>query len=262
VQGCIAQGKDLSQSGAIYNNYGFHGAGIATAADSLAAIKEVIFDTAEVTKGQLLAALEADFEGYGALRNRLLKCPKMGSGNQDVDGLAYRLMETFAQCLKGHTNNMGGIFRPGTGSAHEYHFSAIQVGATADGRKAYAPYGCSFSPSLEAKPTGPLSCIRSFTGFDLTKVINGGPLTLELHHNVFRNEEGIQKTAQLVKAFIHLGGHQLQLNCINRDTLMDALAHPEEHKNLIVRVWGWSGYFCELDPHFQQHILKRTEFTI
>jgi formate C-acetyltransferase len=94
----------------------------------------------------------------------------------------------------------------------------------------------------------------------MTEVINGGPLTMEVHDSTFRNEEGIRKVAQLVKTFILLGGHQLQLNSVNRDRLLDAQAHPENYKNLIVRVWGWSGYFTELDKMYQDHIIRRTEF--
>ena len=83
---------------------------------------------------------------------------------------------------------------------------------------------------------------------------------MEIHDTVFRNEDGIKKVAALVKAFIDLGGHQLQLNSINRDVLLDAQKHPENHKNLIVRVWGWSGYFVDLDIGYQNHIISRTEF--
>lgn len=257
---CYATGKDIQTGGATYHNYGCHGAGLSTAADALAAVREVIYEKKECTKEELLAALAADFEGYGELRNRLLSCPRMGNADPRADELGYALMERFSSCLNGRPNNMGGVFRAGTGSAHEYHFSARKVGATPDGRHAFAPYGSSFSPSLETRLSGPLSCVRSFTGFDLTKLPNGGPLTLEIHDTVFRNRDGITKVAALVKAFIHLGGHQLQLNCINRDVLLDAMEHPEEHKNLIVRVWGWSGYFNELDRPFKEHIIKRTEF--
>jgi formate C-acetyltransferase len=94
----------------------------------------------------------------------------------------------------------------------------------------------------------------------MTNIINGGPLTLELHDTVLRNDEGIKKTAQLVKTFIQLGGHQLQLNSINRDRLLDAQKHPENYPNLIVRVWGWSGYFNELDLPYQEHVIRRTEY--
>ena len=85
---------------------------------------------------------------------------------------------------------------------------------------------------------------------------------MELHDSVFRDEEGIEKIAQLVMAFIRLGGHQLQLNSVNRDVLLDAREHPEAHRDLIVRVWGWSGYFVELDKQYQEHIIRRTEFQV
>lgn len=262
VRGCLESGKDVSQGGAIYNNYGFHGAGIATAADSLAAIKEVIYEKQEYTKEELLEALHCNFEGYNELRNRLLSCPKMGNNIPAVDDIASKLMSAYSNYLKGKKNAVGGIFRAGTGSAMEYILSAEKVPATADGRKASTPYGCSFSPSLECRLTGPLSCIKSFTKHDMTEIINGGPLTLEIHSSTFRNDEGIKKVAQLVRAFIELGGHQLQLNAINRDTLLDALENPDQYKNLIVRVWGWSGYFTELDRKYQEHIIKRTEFAV
>jgi formate C-acetyltransferase len=93
-------------------------------------------------------------------------------------------------------------------------------------------------------------------------VINGGPLTIEIHDSAFRQADGITKVAQLVKYFIDCGGHQLQLNAINREQLRDAQAHPEAHRNLIVRVWGWSGYFVELDKPYQDHIIQRVEMAV
>lgn len=262
IRGCLESGRDVSEGGAIYNNFGFHGAGISTAADSLAAIKEVIYEKQEYTKEALLEALACNFEGYNELRNRLLLCPKMGNNNSDVDDIASELMSMFANYLKGKKNKFGGIIRPGTGSALEYIRAAGMVPATADGRRAGEPYGSSFSPSLECKLNGPFSCIKSFTKHDMTEIINGGPLTLEIHSSTFRGDEGVKKVAQLVKAFIEMGGHQLQLNAVNRETLLDALEHPEQHKNLIVRVWGWSGHFTELERKYQEHIIKRTEFVM
>lgn len=170
--------------------------------------------------------------------------------------LAY----TFADALKGKTTPFGGVWRAGTGSAMEYVNAAAVVGATADGRKAGEYYACSFSPSLTARLSGPLSAVQSFTSFDLAPVCNGGPFTIEIHDAVFRNAEGEKKTAALVKAFIDRGGHQIQINAINRDKLLDAQAHPENYPNLIVRVWGWSGYFAELDKKYQDHVIKRAEF--
>ncbi len=92
--------------------------------------------------------------------------------------------------------------------------------------------------------------------------MNGGPLTLELHDTVFRNPESIRKVSLLVKSYMDMGGHQLQLNAVNREQLLEAKKRPELYKNLIVRVWGWSGYFVELEEQYQDHIIQRVELNI
>ncbi len=262
VDGCLESGLDIWQHSPKYNNYGCHGAGLSNAADALAAIRCLVYEEGSLDKETLLDALNADFEGYTVLRNRLLDCPKMGQDHDAVDLICNRLMEVFSDTLNGAPNGHGGIWRAGTGSAMEYILSARECPATADGRRAYTPYGCSFSPSITARADGPLSLIRSFTKFDMRRIINGGPLTLELHDSVFRNAEGERKVSALVRYFLSRGGHQLQLNAVNRDVLLDAQKHPESYPNLIVRVWGWSGYFCELDPEYQNHIISRTEFSV
>ena len=260
VDDCIERGLDVSMGGAIYNNYGAHGVGVSTAADSIAAVKAAVFDDKKCSGKELLEALAADFEGHSELRNYLLSCAKMGNNDDSVDCYADVLLDIFSDVFSQYKNIHGGVLRAGTGSAMEYILSAAKVGATPDGRRAKTAFGSSFSPSPIARLRGPLSCIRSFTKHDLTNVINGGPLTMEIHDNTFRNADGVKKVAALVKAFIDLGGHQMQLNSINRDVLLDAQKHPENHKNLIVRVWGWSGYFKELDTNYQNHIISRTEF--
>lgn len=263
TEGCLENGLDISEGGTKYYCLGCHGAGISTAADSLAAVKKLVYDEGSCDKDTLLNALDQNFSGYTSLRNQLLACPKMGNDDDYVDSIAVVLLQAFSNAMAGKpTGFYNGFWRPGTGSAMEYIWSARNVPATPDGRYAAEPFGCSYSPSLHARVNGPLSVIRSFTKFDLSKVINGGPLTLEIHDNVFRNKEGEEKIAQLVKLFVLSGGHQLQLNAINRERLLDAQAHPEKYPNLVVRVWGWSGYFCELDLEFQNHIIQRTEFTV
>ena len=262
IDGCLEKGRDVSRGGARYYNKGAHGTGLSNAIDALVAVKKVIFDDKTVTPDELLDALNADFEGYEDVRKILLDCPKMGNNDEYVDDVAKELIDYYATAFNGRDNGQGGIWRAGSGSAQGYATHASETPATADGRKAGDYYACSFSPAITTKLNGPLSVIQSFTKFDLKKICNGGPLTMELHDTVFRNEEGEKKVAQLVKAFVALGGHQLQLNAINRDRLLDAKAHPEDHKNLIVRVWGWSGYFCELDTAYQDHIIRRTEFTV
>ncbi len=261
VDGCIEKGLDMSEGGAKYHNYGSLISGIATAADSLAAIKKTVFEDKTINANELLLALNADFEGYTDIRTKLLSCSKMGNNDDYVDSIAAELITAYSDAFHGKDNGHGGVWRIGTGSAQGYFMQSKETGATADGRHAHDYYECSFSPSMTAKTFGPLSIIQSFTKYDLRKVCHGGPLTMELHDSVFRNEEGEKKVAKLVKAFINLGGHQLQLNAINRDKLIDAKEHPEAHRELIVRVWGWSGYFCELDPAYQDHIIKRAEYS-
>ena len=179
-----------------------------------------------------------------------------------ADLLGCFLMERYSAYLNGKPNRCGGVYRAGTGSAMDYISKGAKVGATADGRRAKAPFASSYSPSPEARLKGPLSNILSFTKFDLRKICNGGPFTIEIHDTVFRNDEGERKVAQLVKTYIDRGGHQIQINAINRDRLLDAQAHPENYPNLIVRVWGWSGYFTELDTVYQNHVIDRMEFTV
>lgn len=262
VDGCMEAGKDLTEDVAKYNNYGSHGTGIADAADALAAIKILIYDSKLLSKETLLTALEQNFEGYTKLRNQLLNAPKVGNDNDVADTIACELLETFSSTLNHKPNGRGGIWRAGTGSAMHYIWCGEECPATANGRLAGEPFSSSFSPAITTRLQGPLSTIRSFTKYDMKRIINGGPLTMELHDSVFRTKDGAQKVAALVRYFIELGGHQLQLNAINREVLLDAEAHPENYPNLIVRVWGWSGYFCELDPDYRKHIIARTEFTV
>ena len=261
VRGSLEKGRDMTRMVAKYTNFGCHGAGLSTATDALMAVKTVIYDEKSVSKEELLAALNADFANCEALRRKLDACPKAGNGNEESTRVLCRLLKKFSSELNGRSNGSGnGIWRAGTGSAHEYIYSAQKCPATADGRHAYSPYGCSYSPALGARLEGPLSVIRAFTTPDLTEIINGGPLTLELHDAVFRNEMGEEKVAELVHLFVQLGGHQLQLNAVCREKLLDAQAHPENYPHLVVRVWGWSGYFCELEKKFQDHVIARTEF--
>lgn len=258
--GAIESLTDILYGGTKYRCYGAHGTGIANGADALAAVKLNVFDNKNIGKEELIAALEADFEGYEELRNLLKNSPKMGNNDDYVDDIACTIMGYFSKNLNNRPNGHGGIWRAGTGSAMNYLWKGSACPATADGRKAGQPYSSSFSPSLDVKTAGVLSVIQSFTKYDMTEIINGGPLTIEIHDSTLRNDEGIKKVAMLVKNFILLGGHQLQLNSVNRDRLLDAQKHPEDHPNLIVRVWGWSGYFNELDVDYQNHIIRRTEY--
>ncbi len=259
---CLEDGKDVTL-GAKYNNFGFHGTGIACATDSLASIDINVFKTKTVDAAELVAATKANFEGYENLKTQLrYGTPKMGNDNDDVDKYSVMLLDAFADSLKGRVNGRGGIYRGGTGSAMFYLWHAAEIDATPDGRGKNEPFGTNYSPNLFSKVDGPMSVIKSFTKQHLGRTCNGGPLTMEFHQGLFATDEGIEKTASLVEAFIQLGGHQMQLNAVNRDVMLDAQKHPENYKNLIVRIWGWSAYFCELDKEYQDHVIARHEYAL
>ena len=260
-EGCLENEKDISL-GCKYNNWGLHGTGVAPAADMLAAVDQEVF-RGSLPAEELLEALRQDFVGFDALHDKLkYHCPKVGNDEDAADILMSWLLDTFADAVSGLKNERGGIIRPGTGSAMFYIFHANELGATADGREAGVPLPANYSPSLNIRLNGPVSLIKSFTKPNLKRTINGGPLTIEFSNSVFTQEESITKVAQLVQLFVLRGGHQLQLNTVNRERMLDAQVHPENHRNLIVRVWGWSGYFVELDKCYQDHIIRRAELSV
>jgi pyruvate-formate lyase len=266
---CLESGKDLSK-GLKYNSFGIHGACSASAADALAAAHKFVFRDGTVDRGEMLNALIADFASDEPLRHKLAdEGPKVGNNDPEADGMLTLLLDMLADACEGiKDNGRGSIVRPGTGSAMYYVWLATghdgmrepAVGATADGRKAGSYFSANLAPSSAAAIRGPLSVLQSFGKIDYRRICNGGPITLELSDSVFRGDDSVRKVAMLVRTFAQLGCQQLQLNTVNAATLRDAKQHPERHKNLIVRVWGWSGYFCELDEPYQDHIIARHVF--
>ena len=258
---CIENARDISK-GAKYNNFGVHGTGIAVAVDSLASVRHLVFEKRLVTLSELVKLLDTDFAGRPDVLAAAKDAPKMGNADPKADEIAKRLLDFWGHAFDGKKNGRGGIFRPGTGSAMYYIWHAREVKASADGRLSGQPLSANYAPSLDVPVKGPVSVVRSFTEPDLVPVCNGGPLTIEIHDSAFAMPDGVEKVAHLVKFFIKRGGHQLQINTINRETLMDAQAHPERHRHLIVRVWGWSGYFIELEKTYQDQIIKRVELGV
>lgn len=249
--------------GGKYNNFGLHGTGIAVAADSMAAIAKYVYEEKKISAREMIEAVESDFEKHSEILPILrYEAPKMGMDDDLPDLLAREMMERFADALEGKTNCRGGRFRAGTGSAMFYLWHADEIGASPDGRRAKEPFGTNYSPSLFARTKGPISVIKSFTKQNFARSINGGPLTLEFAASMFADDSCIKKIAMFVKAYIEMGGHQLQLNAVNTQKLLDAKAHPERHRQLVVRIWGWSAYFVELDEEYQNHVLRRQQYSI
>lgn len=171
--------------GGKYNNFGIHGTGIATAADSLAVIRKYIYDEKRFTKEKLIEAADSDFSRHSELLPILrYEAPKLGNNEDPPDSMAVMLLHTFAESLKGRVNCRGGVYRAGTGSAMYYLWHANEIGASPDGRRKGEPFGTNFSPSLFARINGPLSVISSFTKPDFREAINGGPLTMEFSASI------------------------------------------------------------------------------
>ena len=259
MRDCADNGRDIS-AGAKYNNIGFHGTGLSCAADQIAAVDSMIFRTGRITKERLLHGMETDFADDTELRYLLRnEADKMGRDDA-ANEIGNKLLHVFADAFEGLKNERGGIVRAGTGSAMYYVWHSRDLGATADGRAAGEYLPCNFSPSLFLTNSGPLSVLLGFSLDALKRTSNGGPMTLELHDSVFREESSIRKVAELVRAYILSGGHQLQLNAVNAEKLRAAQLDPEKHQDLIVRVWGWSGHFVELDRCYQDQVLSRVEY--
>ena len=256
--GCIEKARDICK-GAKYNNFGIHGTGIAVAVDSLASVRELVFEKKLVSLVELVDLLDSDFAGRPDILAAAKAAPKMGNADPCVDGIAERVIGFWGHVFDGKRNGRGGVFRPGTGSAMYYIWHTRDVPASADGRLKGEPLSANWAPALDAPVKGPVSVVRSFTAPDLGLVCNGGPLTIEIHDSAFAMPDGVEKVAHLVKFFVERGGHQMQINTINRETLLDAQKHPARHRHLIVRVWGWSGYFIELDKPYQDQIIRRVE---
>ena len=259
MRDCADEGRDITVC-AKYNNFGIHGAGLSCAADQLAAVDSMIFRTGRITKERLLKGMESNFENDSELKWLLRnEADKMGR-DDSANEIGNRLLSAFADAVEGIKNERGGIVRAGTGSAMYYVWHASDLPATADGRCAGEFLPCNFSPSLFLTKSGPLSVLLGFSLDNLKRACNGGPMTLELHDSVFSDESSVRKVAELVRAYVLAGGHQLQLNAVNAEKLRAAQLEPEKHQDLIVRVWGWSGHFVEIDKCYQDQVLSRVEY--
>ena len=246
-----------------YNNFGIHGTGIATATDSLYAIKKYIYDKKEITKKDYVDAVKYNFNNNNVLLHKLrYETEKLGNNNEEVDNLCVTLLDYFSNALKNKKNCLGGIYRAGTGTAMYYLWHVNELDASPDGRLKGEPLGANFSISLFANVKGPISVISSMTKPHFLNLINGGPLTLEFYKSMFNDQESVKKVGNIVRFFIQRGGHQLQLNAVDINQLKDAQINPEKHKHLVVRIWGWSAYFVELDKEFQDHVIARQVYNL
>jgi len=256
---CIAKGMDYNEGGARYNTSYIQGVGIGTVTDSLAAIRDHAFGDGGTGMVNLLAALDSDFEGTEPLRQRLInRSPKWGNDDDDADRIMGRVFEAFVEAIDGRPNVRGGTYGvnmlPTT--CHVY-FGSV-TGATADGRRARTPLSEGISPVQGADRLGPTAVLRSAAKMDQARTC-GTLLNMKVSPGLIEGDEGIAKLANLVRTYFRLGGHHIQFNVVNAKTLREAQGRPDAYRDLIVRVAGYSDYFCDLSRELQDEIIARTE---
>ncbi|NBJ92678.1 pyruvate formate lyase family protein [Parablautia muri] len=268
--GTVSACKDVTQC-ARYRNRGIHGAGSANAADALYLIRNMIRQGKQEELLRLKEAVDKNYEGFEAERDYLRnEFPKVGNGDEQVDEGLYDIFNWFADACEHYSDRRCRI-RPGTGSAQFYIWLTNRtndwiiepvVGATIDGRRAGEALPSSLAPAQGVKINGLLSVLQSFSVIDYSRIMNGGPITVEFSPSALSTQEGLGKLADILRCFVKMGNQQLQLNVLDYRVLCDAMKHPERHSNLIVRVWGWSGYFCELAPEFQRQVVNRHRYEL
>ena len=259
IDDCIAKGKDYHDGGARYNTSYIQGVGLGTMADALTAIQYHVFDQRTFTMGDLLQALRDDFRGHEAMRLQLLnRMPRYGNDDDRADANMVRTFEAYYQAIDGRPNTRGGRYcinlLPTT--VHVY-FGSV-TGATPDGRRAGTPLSEGISPVQGADRRGPTAVIRSVAKMDHVRT-GGTLLNQKLTPQLLRTDEDLRNLVHLIRTYFALGGHHIQFNVVSADTLRAAQANPEAYRDLIVRVAGYSDYFCDLSRALQDEIIARTE---
>jgi pyruvate formate-lyase/glycerol dehydratase family glycyl radical enzyme len=258
---CLKQGIDLTSGGAVYNFTGPQGVGLATVADSLAAIDQVVFTEKKASLEEFSKALAKNFAGFEPLRQILINSvPKYGVDNDFADAYARKVGEIFCKEVEKYRNPRNGWYQPGLYSVTMHVTFGMLTGALPNGRKASKPLSCGVTPEPGTAKFGPTALLKSAAKLNYELVSNGAVLGLKFNPSTFRGDEGLQNLKSLIKSYFRLGGMHLQSNFVNRETLVEAQKHPEEYRDLVVRVAGYSALFTDLDKLVQDEIIARLEF--
>ena len=259
VDDCIAKGRDYHDGGARYNTTYIQGVGLGTITDAMTAIKYHVFDNKTLTMGQLLAMLDANFLGHERERQMLLnKTPRYGNDDDYADSVMVNLFNVYFDAIDGRPNTKNGKYcinlLPTT--CHVYFGSVI--GATPDGRQAWTPLSEGVSPVQGADRHGPTAVAKSVAKMDHART-GGTLLNQKFTPQLLKDDEGLDKLVQLIRTYFKLDGHHIQFNVVDAATLCAAQQNPEQYRDLIVRVAGYSDYFCDLGKALQDEIIARTE---
>lgn len=272
VEDCIGRGKTIKEGGAVYDFISGLQVGIANMADSLAAIKKLVFEETKITKRELMNALKDDFtsDKNMAIQEMLINdAPKYGNDDDYVDALVVQVYNSYIDEIKKYPNTrfgrgpIGGIRYAGTSSISANVGQGYETLATPDGRRAHSPLAEGCSPSHAMDKSGPTAVVKSVSKLPTHEITGGVLLNQKVTPQLLEKEESKRKLEMLIRTFFNrLDGYHIQYNVVSRDTLIDAQKHPENHTDLIVRVAGYSAFFNVLSKASQDDIIERTEQTL
>ena len=262
IDSCLEKGVDVTRGGAKYNLSGIQMIQIANLADSLAAIKVLVYDEKMITRHELLEALQADFKGYEIIQTMLLnKVPKYGNDVKWVDELGAKWAGYFRERMKDYTNYRGGLYHTGMYTVSAHVPMGENVGASPDGRNALTPLADGgMSPVYGRDMSGPTAVLKSVSRMKDSYTTNGGLLNMKFLPEFFKAETGMMKFENFLRAFVDLKIPHIQFNVVRREDLLDAKLHPEQHRSLTIRVAGYTAYFVELAGKLQDEIIERTAY--
>jgi formate C-acetyltransferase len=259
IDDCIATGRDYHDGGPRYNTTYIQGVGIGTVTDALSAIRHHAFERRTVPMPTLVAALDADFAGHERLRQLLLnQTPRYGNDDDAADAVMRRIFEAYYAAIEGRPNTKGGAYHVNWLPTTVHVYFGSVTGALPDGRHAGQPVSEGVSPVQGADRHGPTAVLTSVAKMDHWRT-GGTLLNQKFTPALLADEEGLRGLVKLIRTYFRLGGHHVQFNVVDAATLRDAQAHPETHRGLIVRVAGYSDYFCDLGRALQDEIIARTE---
>ena len=259
IKDCIEKGRDYYDAGPRYNTNYIQCCGIGTVTDSLSAIKTHIYEDRSITWEQLLAALAENFQGHEPLRLKLWnKTPFFGNDDDRADTLMRRVYESLYAAIDGRPNTKGSVYHLNMLSTTCHVYFGKMLGATPNGRFAHLPQSDGTSPSHGADRNGPTAVVKSLSKMDQVK--SGGTLLNQRFlPSVLATPRDLDKLGSLVRTYFNLGGHHIQFNIVDTTTLRQAQTAPDDYRNLLVRVAGYSDYFVDLDREHQEEIISRTQ---
>ncbi len=262
VDDCMIKGTDVTAGGAHYNFSGIQMIQIANLADSMAAVKKLVFEEGKIGRQELLDALRSDFKGYEVQRTMLLnKSPKYGNDVDQVDELGVKWAEYFKKRLSCYTNYRGGKYHTGMYTVSAHVPMGENVGASPDGRHSGQPLADGgMSPVYGRDIAGPTAVLKSVSKLDKNLTTNGGLLNMKFLPEFFKTDTGIDKFAKFLRTFVDLEIPHIQFNVVRKEDLIAAKNNPELYRSLTVRVAGYTAYFTELARELQNEIIERTSY--